>query len=216
MDQQHRAQLFDDWAEYYDRSIRDDGTFPFDGYEQVLDEIVRAAGAQPGMRVLDLGVGTGNLAARFAAQGCALWGIDFSAEMLARAKEKLPEAVLVHVGLLDVWPAELHQPFDRIVSSYVLHEFDLPTKMVLLQRLAGQHLATRGRIVVGDIAFPTTGARARARERLAEAWDEDEFYWAADETAEASRRADLLVRYKQVSSCGGVFEFEAGQATGSR
>jgi hypothetical protein len=54
MTHEHRAQLFDDWAEHYDRSIQDDGSFPFDGYEKVLDEIVRAAGAQSGMKVLDL------------------------------------------------------------------------------------------------------------------------------------------------------------------
>lgn len=207
MDHTHRVQLFDDWAEYYDPSIQDDGTFPFDGYERVLDEIVRASGAQPGMMVLDLGTGTGNLAARFAALGCDLWGIDFSAEMLARAAEKLPQAVLVQAGLLDAWPEKLERRFDRIVSAYVLHEFDPLAKMELLRRLASRYLAARGRIVVGDIAFPTSGARARAHEKWAHAWDEEEFYWAADEAVEACEGTGLRVAYRQISSCGGVFVF---------
>ena len=180
----------------------------FIGQEQVLDEIARAAGAQSGMKVLDLGIGTGNLAARFAARDCALWGIDFSAEMLAKAKEKLPQAVLVQSDLLGAWPAALDQRFDRIVSAYVLHEFDLSTRMVLLQRLAVRHLEATGRIVVGDIAFPSIGARDQAREKWADVWDDEEFYWAADEAAEASERAGLQVTYKQISSCGGVFVFE--------
>ena len=167
MNHQHRVRLFDDWAERYDQSIQDDVSFPFDGYEQVLDEITRAAGARCGMKVLDLGVGTGNLAARFAALGRDIWGIDFSAEMLAKAIEKLPQAVLVQADLLRDWPTELDHRFDRIVSAYVLHEFDLATKVKLLQGLTERHLAAKGRIVVGDIAFATFGARDQARRKWA-------------------------------------------------
>jgi putative AdoMet-dependent methyltransferase len=208
MNHQHRVRLFDDWAEQYDDSIQDDGCFPFDGYEQVLDEITRAAAVRSGLKVLDLGVGTGNLAARFCALGCDLWGLDFSARMLAKAIEKVPHAVLVQADLLGDWPGELERRFDRIVSAYVLHEFDLPTKVDLLRRLARGHLAPDGRIVVGDIAFATTGMRDRAHVMWADGWDEEEDYWAADETAEACERAGFQVTYKQVSSCGGVFVIE--------
>ena len=122
MDQQDRARFFDHWAGHYDQSIQGDGDFPFNGYEQILDEVTRAAHTQPGMCVLDLGIGTGNLAVRFANLGCRLWGIDFSAEMLGKAIEKLPQAVLVQADLLSDWPTELDRRFDRIVSAYVLHK----------------------------------------------------------------------------------------------
>jgi hypothetical protein len=36
-------------------------------------------------------------------------------------------------------------------------------------------------------------------------WDEDEHYWAADETISACEQAGLRATYQQVSSCGGVF-----------
>jgi putative AdoMet-dependent methyltransferase len=208
MDQQRRVQLFDGWAEHYDQSIQEDGDFPFDGYEQVLDEITRATCAQFGMKVLDLGIGTGNLATRFADLGCDMWGIDFSAEMLAKALEKLPQAVLVQADLLSDWPTELDHRFDRIVSAYVLHEFDLLTKVKLLQRLTENYLAANGRIVVGDIAFPTSSARDQAQKKWSDLWDEAEYYWAADETADTCESAGLQVTYKQISSCGGVFVIE--------
>ena len=80
--------------------------------------------------------------------------------------------------------------------------------MKLLLGLTGRHLAARGRIVVGDIAFPTIGTRDEARRRWADLWDQEEYYWAADEAAEACERAELQVTYKQMSSCGGVFTFE--------
>ena len=207
MNREPRICLFDEWAEHYNQSIRSDCCFPFDGYEQVLDEIVRAAGAQCGMKVLDLGIGTGNVAARFAAIGCDIWGIDFSAEMLAKTTEKLPQAVLVQADLMNEWSAELDQRFDRIVSAYVLHEFDLSAKMKLLQRLTKRHLGPNGRIVVGDIAFPTSGIRDEAHRRWTELWDEEEYYWAADEVVEACKSIGLQVTYNQISSCGGVFVF---------
>jgi putative AdoMet-dependent methyltransferase len=204
MSQPDRTQLFDRWAEYYDATLAPT-RFPFDAYDQVLDEVVKSAEVTPHMQVLDLGTGTGNLAVRFVQAGCAVWGLDFSSEMLARARAKLPHAVLVQANVLGDWPVELQRPFDRAVSSYVLHEFDLETKVKLLHRIAKHHLATGGRIVVADIAFPNVEARTQAAQKWSDCWDADEFYWAADEASVACARVGLQVTYKQVSSCGGVF-----------
>ena len=213
MRKQRRNQLFDDWAEDYDHSVTlNEGTFPFDGYDKVLDTVVGLADVEPDLRVLDLGIGTGNLAARFLRQGCDVWGLDFSPEMIDRAREKLPQVHLVQANLLGKWPTELRLPFDRIVSAYVFHEFDLAAKMALLQRLARSYLAKGGSIAIGDIAFPTVQARERAHQEWMELWDEDEHYWAADETEAACGQAGLRVAYRQVSSCGGVFVFAQGDA----
>jgi hypothetical protein len=63
-------------------------------------------------------------------------------------------------------------------------------------------------MVIGDIAFPTIQAREEAHNRLGHLWDEEEFYWAADEAKEAFAREGLAVGYVQISACGGVFVFE--------
>jgi len=206
MSQTDRTQLFDRWAENYDATIGPT-RFPFDGYDQVLGEVVRLAEVMPHMQVLDLGTGTGNLAVRFIRAGCAVWGIDFSAAMLAKAQAKLPHTVLVQADLMRDWPMELQRPFDRVVSAYVLHEFDLETKVRLLHRIVAHHLTAGGRIVVADIAFPSVEDRTQASKQGADSWDADEFYWAADEASAACARVGLQVAYKQVSSCGGVFTF---------
>lgn len=202
-----RSNLFDDWANSYDSSLSAPTGFPFDGYGRVLDEVVRLADVRPQSRILDLGIGTGNLAARFVRESCLVWGIDFSAEMLDRARAKLPQVHLVQADLLGEWPAELAQPFDHVVSAYVLHEFDLATRLELLRRIAAHHLSPAGCILVADIAFPSVSARADAFRLWADRWDEDEHYWAADETAAACEQAGLRVGYQQVSSCGGIFTF---------
>jgi len=212
MTRREHVQIFDDWAERYDHSIRSDGDFPHDGYEQVLEKIVHLATARPDWRVLDLGVGTGNLAEYFVALGCAVWGIDFSPKMLEKARTKLPQARFVQADLLDDWPGELDRRFDCIVSSYALHHFELATKLDLLQRLIRRYLAADGRIIVGDIAYPTVQIRECERQR--EGWDEDEYYWAADETVVACQEAGLYLMYEQVSSCAGVFAIEKDRGVG--
>ena len=205
MSERDRSRLFDDWAERYDCSVQS-ATGLFEGYERVLGQVVRSADVRPGMRVLDLGVGTGNLARRFIALGCEVWGLDFSPAMLDKARAKVPQVTLVQMDLLqDIWPGELAQGrFDRIVSTYVFHEFDLATKVRLLQCLAREHLAAQGRIVVGGVAFPTLYALQQAG---ADHWDEDEHYWVADEAIAACQAAGFQASYKQVSSCSGVFVF---------
>lgn len=203
MGDQHRVTLFDDWAERYDTDVRS-STGLFRGYDQVLERIVLSADARPGMRVLDLGIGTGNLAQRFVTLGCEVWGADFSSAMLTKARAKAPQTRLIQMDLLwDVWPDALTgQRFDRIVSAYVFHEFDLPTKIRLLRRLASDHLAGWERIIVGDVAFQSLQALHQAG---ADHWDEDEYYWAADEAIAACEEAGFQTSYVQVYSCGGVF-----------
>lgn len=74
------AEEFDQWAADYDQDVVDDTSFPFDGYSQVLALIVERAEVGCGATVLDLGIGTGNLAALFARQGCRVWGMGFTAK----------------------------------------------------------------------------------------------------------------------------------------
>lgn len=189
-----------------------DADFPFLGYDDVLDAVVRCAGVTPGMAVLDLGTGTGSLIERLLSTPVGmkpdidLWGADFSEEMLVRARARIQGVRFVKMDLLaPCWPAELARSFDRIVSAYVFHEFDLETKLSLLRRLVHDHLAPGGRIVIGDIAFPTAEMRAAAHQRWETWWDEDEAYWAADETTAALSSLGLDVAYTQVSACAGVF-----------
>lgn len=200
-----REHLFDHWAGSYDRGMSaNDDAFPFDGYERILDAVVELAGAKPGTRVLDLGIGTGNLAQRFIQCGCEVWGLDFSAEMLAKAREKFPQARLFQANLLEEWPADLRPPYDRIVSAYVLHEFPLAAKIAVLRR-AMQYLAPAALLLIADVAFESVADREALRQRYAPDWDEDEFYWAADEAIAAGERAGLRLSYRQLSSCGGIF-----------
>jgi putative AdoMet-dependent methyltransferase len=203
-------ELFNTWAVNYDQLL-DSGnaSISFDGYEEVLAETTALAQAVPGMCVLDLGSGTGNLAAHFVSAGCEVWGMDFSEGMQAKAREKLPSLHPILADLRDeTWPESLTRRYDRIVSAYVWHDFDLVTKMGLLVRLSRDYLSMQGRMVIADIAYPDRARRAQAQAYWGSLWSDAEHYWAGDETIAACKAIGLACSYEQVSSCAGIFVIE--------
>lgn len=199
-----RKELFDNWAEAYDESMEDTAGFPFEGYQTVLGKVVGEAEVGDGASVLDVGIGTGALAARFAELGCRVLGVDLSEKMLVQARRNVPEADFRQLDLLGEWgDLEAHR-FAAIVSAYVFHEFELGMKLELLTRFTGL-LGPGGRIVVGDVSFETAQARAAAQQTWAEVWDKSEHYWAAEEVLPALEQRGLSVTYVQVSFCAGIY-----------
>jgi len=198
---------FDEWATTYDSSTVVDSGFPFDGYSRLLQTIINLSGVNPGANVLDLGIGTGNLALLFAGRGCNIWGIDFSPQMIALAKVKLPGAELACLDLRADWPVLFQQRYTCIVSAYTFHHFVLEEKVRLVQRLIAEYLSPGGNIVIGDIAFQDAAAEDRKRRQLGKEW-EQEYYWLEDETRGAFLSVGITMVFIKVSSCAGVFQFK--------
>ena len=160
-----------------------------------------------GEAVLDLVAGTGNLAALLAAQGGEMWCLDFSAEMLARARIKLPNAQFALADARGRWPADFERRYHAIVSGYTFHHFPLDEKVSLARRLLSDHLLPGGRLVIGDIAFSGAAAQEAYRLAMGDAWDQ-EYYWLADEALAALHAAGLEASWTKISSCAGVFTIE--------
>ena len=102
------ADVYDEW--YGDLPDRDDA----------VETLAALAGAGGG-RLLELGVGTGRLAAPLAAAGVDVWGVDASTAMLA-GLVKRPGGDLVHARLGDLAdPAACLDgapPFDVVVVAF--------------------------------------------------------------------------------------------------
>jgi cyclopropane fatty-acyl-phospholipid synthase-like methyltransferase len=115
----------------------------------------------------------------------------------------------VQANLLVDWPDDIHPPFDRIIAGYVLHEFTLEAKIDVLRR-ATHYLVSGGVILIADIAFPSITIRETTVQRIyGDSWDENEWYWAADEAIAACEDAGLHVEYRQMSRYGGIFVLRA-------
>lgn len=96
------------------------------GYHQALRRSALALGLRPGMRVLDLGCGTGASTAALvaAAPGVEIVAVDASEGMLAQAREKRwPSTVkFVHSRAEDVDEGQ----FDAVFAAYLLRNLPEP------------------------------------------------------------------------------------------
>lgn len=194
---------FDLWADGYDKAVGlsdEENTYPFAGYRDVLGGIFRIVMEKPGASVLDLGFGTGTLTAKLYEHGCAVYGQDFSPRMIELASAKMPEAQLCPGDFTDGLAEPLRaRKYDFIVATYSLHHLTDAQKVPFLRMLTDR-LVPGGMILIGDVAFETRAALERCREAAGAEWDEEEFYFVADELREDF--PDLT--YTQVSDCAGI------------
>jgi len=123
---------------------------PFGGEDAFRGAALDALALSPGMKVLELGCGTGSNLRRLGAMGVQAVGVELSPAMFARATRRAPLAQVVHGDLLTY---EGGGRFDRVLLSLVLHEMEVP---VIAATLATARRALRhdGQLVVLDFARP--------------------------------------------------------------
>jgi len=157
--------FFDDRAADYDR-LRPAG----ETWQGRLDALVRV-GDLRGQRVLDVGCGTGAVAAALAEHAAAkVWGVEPSAEMLAVARARVPPGVGLKRGVAEKLPFR-DGWFDRVLFSLSIHLVDRPAALAESARV----LVTGGRVVIATFShahfdrhwaarfFPSLPAVDRAR-----------------------------------------------------
>ena len=145
---------YDRWAEVYDHDAN-----PLPALEEL--RVREAFGEVHGREVLDLGCGTGRHSAWLVEAGARVTAVDFSAGMLAKARERIP------AGGVRFVTHDLHEPlpfedgsFDAAVSGLVLeHLRDLSAFFAEAHRI----LRPGGRAVVSAMhpAMFLRGSQAR-------------------------------------------------------
>jgi SAM-dependent methyltransferase len=87
--------------------------------------ISRGAGLRPGLRVLEIGCGTGVFTEHFARTGAEILAVDISEALVARARTRgLPASVRFLCRAFE--ECGLDGPFDAVVGSSVLHHLSVP------------------------------------------------------------------------------------------
>jgi len=130
---------YDRWAAIYDTM----GNWLLTLEEPEVD---RALGGVAGLDILDVGTGTGRHAIKLAAAGARVTALDFSEEMLAKARAK-PGAGGIRFVAHDVTaPLPFADgSFDRVLSALVLEHIAKPAPFF---RELGRVARAGGRIVV--------------------------------------------------------------------
>lgn len=197
---------FDKWAGSYDDDIASGlNTFPFIGYYDLLAAMVSTADTRPGMRVLDVGIGTGLLSEVFASQGCAIHGVDCSEKMLQKARARIPDAELAVVDVARDYLGNFSDNrFDLIVSSYFIHHLDRDAQVSFIRRAVSDNLSPAGIILIADVGFEDQAGYKAAHEKYREVWDEEEFYLCGELILAQLNAEAIQAEYTQVSECAGV------------
>ena len=88
-------------------------------------QLIELLNPRAGERILDLGCGIGELAARIAGAGAAVTGIDPLGVLLEQARYKYPQIEFMESGLFEFAPAE---PFDGVFAHAVLDWISPPER----------------------------------------------------------------------------------------
>jgi len=199
---------FDLWADGYDKAVgvsEEEHAYPFAGYRDVLGTIYRIIMEKPNAVVLDIGFGTGTLAAKLYENGCTIYGQDFSARMIELASGKMPQAHLYQGDFAKGLAVPLlTKKYDFITATYSLHHLTNEQKAVFLRELQGL-LNPGGQILIGDVAFETRVQLEQCRKDAGDEWDDEEIYFVADEM----RKIIPQLAFTQISFCAGVLSLDS-------
>jgi len=199
---------FDLWSGQYDDSVKkadERNLYPFAGYARVMSAIYASVMNAAPAKVLDVGFGTALLTAKLYEGGNAITGIDFSAEMIEIAAQKMPGATLLQWDFTRGVPPALHErTFDFIVSTYALHHLADDVKVGFLSSLLSL-LEPGGAILIGDVCFPTRDDLLACRDDCGDEWDDEEYYFVI---SELQKRLGPICRldFRPFSFCSGVIE----------
>ena len=136
---------FDNWAKNYDRSILN----PY--FNCAHSAIIRALNPKNGMRILDIGCGTGKLLEKIAGiiDSGELVGTDFSEEMIEVARKTRKKEIKFLVS--DAMSLDFeNESFDAVLNAVSFHHY--PEQGRALNEMY-RVLKNRGRLYLADHSF---------------------------------------------------------------
>ncbi len=117
---------------------------------------------ESGHHVLEIGCGTGTLAALMIARGAHVVGIDISEGMLTAARKNIPEIELIHMTATEIDKLGRNR-FDRIVATLSLSELS-EDEIAFVLRDSFILLKAGGKLIIADeVKAPTWRKRFLAR-----------------------------------------------------
>lgn len=117
--------------------------------------LLDAVGAKQGVAVLDVGTGTGTVAALACQRGATVTAADAEPSMVAAAQQRVPAATVIP-GTLPTLPLP-DAGFDAVTANFVLHQVADPrAALIELRRLA----RPGGRLAATLWPYPAPGLQA--------------------------------------------------------
>ncbi|MEG2288820.1 MAG: MerR family transcriptional regulator [Clostridium sp.] len=193
---------FNNWAKTYDKAvIEDKGELKiYENYNQILQSVYDLASnlSVNNPNILEIGIGTGNLASKFLNDNCNIVGIDQSREMLTVAKKKYPK-LKVRLGEFLKIPYD-NKCFDVIISTYAFHHLNKNEKSIAIEEML-RVLKDDGSLIIGDLMFKDIEDEKNTFKGLSEdqiAEIEDEYYSHIDFLESEFEKYNKSLEYRKV------------------
>ncbi|MFW6298527.1 MAG: class I SAM-dependent methyltransferase [Bacillota bacterium] len=196
---------FDTWADTYNQSVHTidrEGKYPFAGYTIIKTLIFNTLTQGKKKRILDMGVGTGEITRPLHDKGHAIVGVDASEKMLEKAKRAMPSASFILGDFFSALEA-LEGKFDAILFNYSIHHLSTQDQKRLIKALAS-FLHPEGIILIGDVMKENRTCMDGLRKKYIDRWDDDEHYPVYDEFLDEELETLYKVSYHEVSHCAGT------------
>ena len=93
-----------------------------------IEYILDRAGVHDGQDILDVGTGTGVMIPYYLARmdSGSITGLDYSANMIAKAREKYPESGMLRYRVMDLYDLEETEAYDRVICYSCFPHFPDP------------------------------------------------------------------------------------------
>ncbi|EJO5347378.1 methyltransferase domain-containing protein [Clostridium botulinum] len=193
---------FNNWAKTYDNDvIEDKGELKiYKNYDLILQNVYNLVNELEfkNPMILEIGVGTGNLASKFLNNNCNIIGIDQSREMLLVAKQKYPK-LKVRLGEFLKIPYE-NKFFDIIISTYAFHHLNEMEKVIAIQEMI-RVLKDDGMIIIGDLMFKSIDDEKNILNELSKKQVEeikDEYYSHIDFLENELKKYNKKLEYRRI------------------
>lgn len=118
-------------------------------YQTLLADIREPLGELKGMKVLDAGAGTGNLAVLLSREGAEVIALDFSEEGLGKYLEKFPSGKTLLHDLTEPLPFD-SETFDAVVSNNTIYTLPRESRSYVFKEFY-RVLKRGGKIVVSNV-----------------------------------------------------------------
>lgn len=201
---------FDNWANSYDEDVAKDITNVkmYKNYEYILDSVYKLVKNinKKDVSILEIGVGTGNLAGRFLEENYNIIGIDQSREMLNVAKQKYSK-LKVRLGEFLKIPFN-DKSFDVIVSTYAFHHLNNEEKSMAIKEMI-RVLKDGGKIVVGDLMFKDETDKQKVMKKLSAKQIEEinqEYYSNIDFLTNEFEKLNGKLEYTKIDDINYIIE----------
>ncbi len=196
----------DEEAHEYDQDIENESDPIRTGYHDLLSWVATKSNESHPKRVLDLGVGTGNLSLLLHGFD-ELVCVDTSSKMIEIAQNKIGKSDQVQFKKADLleYFNEENRLFDSIVSTYAIHHLTESEKDFLFSELY-QSLTIGGIVVVGDLMFKNQEEESKIFKQYRLQGNEnliddikDEYFWYLDSSVDFLKKIGFETFIQQFS-----------------